>query len=89
MKDYCFISKILHLDLLNGMTSGFVKSWSKRAEEIFGWTEKEFIEIQENWVGQVIHERYLPWVNTIIEQLISGEVERNKVQYRNATKTAG
>ena len=64
---------------------GFAKSWSKRAEEIFGWTEKEFIEKQENKFSQV-YEEDLPWVSKILEQLISGEVERNKVQHRNATK---
>ena len=64
---------------------GFAKSWSKRAEEIFGWTGKEFIESQENGFSQAYKED-LPWVSKILEQLISGEVERNKVQHRNATK---
>lgn len=64
---------------------GFAKSWSKRAEEIFGWSEKEFIESQEKRFSQVYKED-LPWVNKILEQLISGEVERNKVQHRSITK---
>jgi len=63
---------------------GFVKSWSKRAEEIFGWTGKEFIEIQ-NGFGEVYKED-LSWVSKILEPLISGEVERNKVQHQNTTK---
>jgi len=64
--------------------AGFVKSWSKRAEEIFGWTGKEFIEIQ-NGLGDVYKED-LSWVANILEPLISGEVERNKVQHENTTK---
>jgi len=64
---------------------GFVKSWSKRTEEIFGWSEKDFIQSQESAFMKV-YEEDLPWVNTIFAQLISGEVERNKVQCRNITK---
>lgn len=64
---------------------GFAKSWSKRTEEIFGWAGKEFIEIPENWFGQA-YEDDKPWVSKIIDQLIRGEVDRNKIQYRNATK---
>ena len=64
---------------------GFAKSWSKRAEEIFGWSGKEFIESQEKGFIQV-YDADLPWVSKILEQLISGEVERNKVQHRNITK---
>ena len=64
---------------------GFAKSWSKRAEEIFGWTGKEFIESQENGFSHA-HEEDLLCVNKILERLISGEVERNKIQHRNTTK---
>ena len=64
---------------------GFAKSWSKRAEEILGLSGKEFIESQENGLSKV-YEKDLPWVSKILEQLISGEVERNKVQQRNITK---
>jgi PAS domain S-box-containing protein len=55
---------------------GLVKSWSGRAEEIFGWTAKEAIE-------DVNH---LSWASDLLKQLISGEVERNKVQQRSTTK---
>src|SRR5205085_5541584 len=65
--------------------NGFAKSWSKRAKEIFGWSEKEFIQNQEQGFVKV-YEEDSPWVNKILSQLISGEVERNKVQYRNVTK---
>jgi PAS domain S-box-containing protein len=64
---------------------GLAKSWSKRTEEIFGWAGKDFIEIPENWFSQA-YEEDAPRVSKIIDQLISGEVERNKIQYRNATK---
>ncbi len=64
---------------------GFAKSWSKRTEEIFGWSEKEFIETQVSKFNPV-YEEDIPWVNKIFDQLISGEVERNKLQYRNTTK---
>lgn len=64
---------------------GLAISWSKRAEEIFGWTGKDFIKIPENWFSQAYGED-APWVSKIIDQLISGEVERNKIQHRNVTK---
>jgi len=62
-----------------------VKSWSKRAEEIFGWTEKEFMDAQKTGYSQVFDED-LPWVSKMSRQLITGEVTRNRVQYRNYTK---
>ena len=64
---------------------GFAKSWSKRAEEIFGWSEKEFIGNQKNAFSQVYKED-IPWVNKLTEQLIRGEVVSNKIQLRNITK---
>ncbi len=66
-------------------SGGFPKSWSKRAEVILGWSGQEFIASQEKGFSQV-YEEDLPWVSKILEQLISGEVERNKVQHRNITK---
>lgn len=62
-----------------------VKSWSKEAEKIFGWTEKEFIEKDKDGYSQVYLEDQ-PWVFKISDQLIKGKVERNKVQHRNYTK---
>jgi len=64
---------------------GFAKSWSKRAEEIFGWSEKEFIGKQKNAFSQVYKED-IPWVNKLTEQLIRGEVLSNRIQLRNITK---
>jgi PAS domain S-box-containing protein len=62
-----------------------VKSWSKRAEEIFGWTEQEFISLQKDGYSQVYTED-LPWLSEIARQLLTGAVERNTVQHRNYTK---
>src|ERR1035438_2283067 len=64
---------------------GFAKSFSRQAEDILGWIAKEFIEKQENPFCPVDIEDG-PWVSKVMDQLISGEVERNKMQYRNTTK---
>jgi PAS domain S-box-containing protein len=62
-----------------------VKSWSKRAEEIFGWSEKEFISLQKSGFSQVYNED-IHWVSKIAGQLLSGQIERNSLQHRNYTK---
>jgi len=62
-----------------------VKSWSRRAEEIFGWTENEFIESNKTGFSQ-IYEEDLPLVRKIAEGLVNGIVERNTVQHRNYRK---
>ena len=64
---------------------GFATSWSRRAEEIFGWSGKEFIEKQKSAFSH-IYEEDLHWVSKILGQLLSGDVESNKVQHRNVTK---
>ncbi len=61
------------------------KYWSKRTEEIFGWTEKEFISLQKDGYTQV-YEEDMPIASRIAEDLITGKVGRNSVQYRNYTK---
>jgi len=63
---------------------GIIKSWSKRAEEILGWDGKALIQSQENNFSQV-YEEDRPLAKKVLEQLISGEVERNKVQCRHVT----
>ena len=63
-----------------------VKSWSKRAEVIFGWTEEEFIERHKNGYSQVFEED-LPMVRLVARKLISGVEESNHLQQRNRTKT--
>jgi PAS domain S-box-containing protein len=62
-----------------------VLHWSKRSEEIFGWTETEFISMKTNGYGLVYKEDF-PLVSKIAKQLITGEVERNSVVHRNHTK---
>ena len=63
-----------------------IKSWSKHAEEIFGWTEKEFVSLHDSGFSNV-YEEDLPWVTKIGEKLISGEIERNSIRHRNYTKS--
>jgi len=62
-----------------------VKSWSRQAEAIFGWTEKEFIKLQKDGYSQV-YEEDLPIANQIAVKLLSGKVESISVQHRNYTK---
>jgi PAS domain S-box-containing protein len=62
-----------------------VKSWSKRAGEIFGWTKQEFIASQRNGFNQV-YEEDLPRLTCIANQLLEGQIESNSVQHRNYTK---
>jgi PAS domain S-box-containing protein len=59
--------------------------WTRRAEEIFGWSEKDFIASGRTGYSQVYIEDQ-PWVNKIAEQLLSGELERNNIQHRNIRK---
>jgi PAS domain S-box-containing protein len=59
--------------------------WTKRAEEIFGWSEKEFIASGRTGYSQVYIEDQ-PWVNKIAEKLLNGELERNNIQHRNIRK---
>jgi PAS domain S-box-containing protein len=62
-----------------------LKYWSKRCEEIFGWTQTEFISLQKNGYSPV-YEEDAPLVSKIAEHLITGKVGRNCVQNRNYTK---
>ncbi len=63
------------------------KSWSKRAEEIFGWTEKEATSGQLDWFSKV-YEEDRPWVKRIADDLVSGKIEKTQVQHRNYTGMA-
>lgn len=62
-----------------------VKSWSKRAEEIFGWKETDFID-NEKYGFNGVYEEDLPAASKMAEELLAGMVERNKIQHRNHTK---
>ncbi|MEP6948156.1 MAG: PAS domain S-box protein [Ginsengibacter sp.] len=62
-----------------------IRSLSKRAEEIFGWTLQEFIESKRNAFAE-IYEEDQPRLLKLFKQLLSGKVERNNIQNRNYTK---
>ena len=61
------------------------KTWSQRAEKIFGWTEKEATSKQLNWFSKV-YEEDLPLAKKTANELIAGKVEKNHVQHRNYTR---
>lgn len=63
-----------------------VRSWSKRATEIFGWTEAEVMDHQRNGISQVFEE-YIPRLTVIARQLIDGDAERNIIQHKGYTKS--
>lgn len=63
-----------------------VKSWSKRAEQIFGWTEEDLLSAQENGLN-LVHDDDLSWVGQVIDQLLDGSIQSNTMQYRNVTRT--
>ena len=65
----------------------FVKRWSQRAEEIFGWKGSE--AIGKNMYDAdfpIIYEDDIPAVNIIAEQLMKGIFDRNLSLNRNNTK---
>lgn len=62
-----------------------VRSWSKRATEIFGWTEAEVMDHQRSGISQVFEE-YIPRLTVIARQLIEGDAERNIIQHKGYTK---
>ncbi|NOT76057.1 MAG: PAS domain S-box protein [Cyclobacteriaceae bacterium] len=62
-----------------------VKSWSKRAEEIFGWTEKEFIESGKTGFSMV-YEEDKTRLTLGANQFISGEIVKSQIQSRNYKK---
>ena len=65
----------------------FIKRWSKRAEEIFGWKESE--ALGKNVYDPdfpIIYEEDIPAVDKINEQLMKGMVNRNLSLNRNYTK---
>jgi PAS domain S-box-containing protein len=59
-----------------------VKSWSKRAELIFGWTEQELLDSQESGFN-LIYDEDLSWVSQAIDQLLSGSTQTKTIQCRN------
>lgn len=63
-----------------------MKSWSARAQEIFGWQIGEFRAMGRN-VYHEIYEDDRKWVSEKMKELLSGVVDRNHFQCRNTTKT--
>lgn len=63
----------------------YVKSFSKRSEEIFGWTEREVIDNRMNGFDYIYYED-LPKVQEIIRSLVAGDLKRINVQHRSLTK---
>jgi len=64
---------------------GYAKTWSKRAEEIFGWSATEFINGRKKGINQV-YEEDVPLMTKILSDLTSGTVQRNNAEHRIVTK---
>ncbi|UEG51233.1 PAS domain S-box protein [Ferruginibacter lapsinanis] len=62
-----------------------VKTWSKRTQEIFGWTKEEFNQIPKNKHSHVYVEDREK-VYAIAEKLANGTLERDNTLNRNYTK---
>ncbi|MBI1341741.1 MAG: PAS domain S-box protein [Terrimonas sp.] len=62
-----------------------VTQWSKRAEEIFGWTKQEILD-QKITAFNLIYEEDLPKTNRIAKELMEGKVSGNISYNRNYTK---
>ena len=61
-----------------------VKAWSKRAEEIFGWTIEEFNQKQKEGFSQVYIDDQ-PWIHKVANELLNGAIERGHAIHRNYT----
>ncbi|MEO5975556.1 MAG: PAS domain S-box protein [Chryseolinea sp.] len=62
-----------------------VISWSKMAQNIFGWEDGEFAANHLTAYGEVYKEDK-EWVTVVLKQLLSGQIERNHLQCRNCRK---
>ncbi|HYF29616.1 MAG TPA: PAS domain S-box protein [Chitinophagaceae bacterium] len=65
-----------------------IKSLSKRAEEIFGWTEQEILDLQKKGVRQ-IYEDDIGRLSRLSKYMLAGEIQKSNVQHRNYTKDGG
>jgi len=62
-----------------------IRSLSARAEQIFGWSMKEFLEA--GMTGEdMVYEEDLFWVTSVFEELVNGNLDRNKVLNRNVKR---
>jgi PAS domain S-box-containing protein len=64
---------------------GFVKSYSKQAEEIFGWTEQEFKDTNKPGIS-LVYEKDREGAMNIATELITGKIDRYTAMRRNYTK---
>ncbi|MEI9918416.1 MAG: PAS domain-containing sensor histidine kinase [Bacteroidota bacterium] len=63
-----------------------IKSWSRQAELIFGWTEKDLKVLKKSGF-QFVHADDQQLVAKLINDMTSGKVISNKGQYRSYTKS--
>jgi PAS domain S-box-containing protein len=63
-----------------------IRSWSRQAELIFGWTENELKELKQSDF-QFVHADDQLLVAKLIHELTSGRAISNKGQYRSYTKS--
>lgn len=63
----------------------YVKSWSKRAEHIFGWSEREMIQSKMNATALLFKDDFEA-ISRTMEQLLSGTVDHNTSQNRYYNK---
>lgn len=61
-----------------------IRSASKRAEEIFGWSLDDFIESKESDFARVVEEDE-PRMKKLAKEMLSGSVTRSNIQIRNYT----
>src|SRR5215203_1301924 len=65
---------------------GHVMYWSARAEEIFGWTAEE-MKNSNAFEMPFIYQEDLELVQSVVENLKTGKLQRNQVVNRNYTKS--
>ncbi len=65
--------------------TGAISQWSKSAEKLFGWKEKEVIQ-KDLLKPHFVHEEDLPQVKQTMNSLINGLEQRNYSENRNLTK---
>lgn len=62
-----------------------VKSWSKRSEEIFGWSEEEIFQKELSGAGH-LYPAGQAWISEVAQELLSGNMDRMQVVNSNPTK---
>jgi PAS domain S-box-containing protein len=62
-----------------------IQSFSKRAAEIFGWTEEELSDHGDNGLS-MLYKDDLGWLTDMSRQMRPGEIRRSSQQHRNFTR---